>query len=123
MPILAFFLNWLGGGVLNSVLSHLEKQADNATERERLKTQVTIEMIKGELARRQQDADVYKAELQYPELRLMRAIAYGVALFVLMTMVVRWLYFPGTPLGQLDPWTTGILGLIFSGLIFAKPTK
>jgi hypothetical protein len=120
ITVLAMILKFLGGGVLNSVLTHLEKQADTETEREKLKTQVTIETIKNVLAQRALDAQVHTEELKYPEIRLFLALAYGGAVFVFFTMIVRWLYFPGTPLAQLDPWTTGLLSLIFSGLLYSK---
>jgi hypothetical protein len=36
--ILAFILNWLGGGVLDKVLGHLENRVNNETERQRIKS-------------------------------------------------------------------------------------
>lgn len=56
--ILALVLNWLGGGVLTSVLGHLEKRADSETERERIRTSVTIEEVKAEVARRNAQRDL-----------------------------------------------------------------
>lgn len=62
MFFLPMILKWLGGGVLTSVLTHLEKRADTETERERIRTQVTIEEVKAELARRNAQRDVLIAE-------------------------------------------------------------
>lgn len=120
IAIITKLLAWLGGGVLDRVLLHMEKSADTQTEREKLKTQVTIDQIRAAQDEIKTRSDVYKSELQYPELRLFRALAYGGAVFVFFTMIVRWLYFPGTPLAQLDPWTTSVLAVIFSGLIYKQ---
>ena len=61
--MLALILNWLGGGVLTSVLGHLEKRAALQNDREKLKTEVTISEIKAELATRQEQAAIIKLQL------------------------------------------------------------
>lgn len=114
--MLALILKWLGGGVLDRVLSHLEAQANTQTERERIRTQVTIEEVKAEIERRHTQADVVKAELGHPVAWFPRLLASLTAVFVLMTFVVRWLWFPGTPLAELDPWVAGVIGTIFAGM-------
>lgn len=114
--MLALVLNWLGGGVLKSILDHLEAQANTQTERERIRTQVTISEINAELERRRVQADVVKSELGHPVAWFPRLLASLTAVFVLMTFVVRWLWFPGTPLAELDPWVAGVIGTIFAGM-------
>lgn len=107
--ILATILRWLSGGVLDRVLTHLEKSTD-------AKTEITKEMIHAELERRRLQADVVRAELGHSLAWLPRFLASMTAVFILMTFVVRWLYFPGTPLAQLDPWVAGVVGTIFAGM-------
>jgi len=109
MTILAFLLKWLSGGVLDRVLTHLEKTTD-------AKTEITKEMIKAEIGRRQIQAETVRAELGHPVAWFPRLLASLTAVFVLMTFVVRWLYFPGTPLAELDPWVAGVIGTIFAGM-------
>lgn len=70
--MLAMILNFLGGGVLKSVLSHLEAKANNETERERIRTNVTIEEIKAELAVRNAQRDVLVKEAESKFLSLPR---------------------------------------------------
>lgn len=109
MIFLSFILKWLSGGVLDRVLTHLEKSTD-------AKTEITKEMIKAELERRQIQANVVVSELGHPVAWFPRFLASLTAVFVLMTFVVRWLYFPGTPLAELDPWVAGVLMTIFAGM-------
>lgn len=65
MAFLGFVLKWLSGGVLERVLGHLETRAKNEVDREKLKTEVTIETIKAELHRRSQQTDLVKASLAH----------------------------------------------------------
>jgi len=107
--MLALVLKWLSGGILDRVMSHLEHQGDT-------KAEITKEMIRAELQRRQVQADVVRAELGHPVAWFPRLLASLTAVFVLMTFVVRWLFFPGTPLAELDPWVAGVIGTIFAGM-------
>lgn len=52
--IFAFLLKLLSGGMLDKVLGHLERKADTETERERIRTGVTIEQIRAEVAAQQE---------------------------------------------------------------------
>ncbi len=63
--LFAGLLKWLSGGVLDRVLQHLETKAKNETDREKLRTEVTIEQVKAELARRAQQSDLVKASLAH----------------------------------------------------------
>lgn len=109
MTFIALILKWLSGGILDRVLTHLEKTTD-------AKTEITKEMIRAELERRRTQADVVVAELGHPVAWFPRLLASLTAVFVLMTFVVRWLYFPGTPLAELDPWVAGVIATIFAGM-------
>lgn len=117
--MLALILRWLGGGVLDRVLQHLEARASTETERERIRTQVTIEEVRAEQERRRIQADVVKSELGHPVAWFPRLLASMTAVFVLMAFVVRWLFFPGTPLAELDPWAAGVVGTIFAGMFIS----
>ena len=55
-------LSWLGSGVLDRVLAHMERKADTATERERIRTQATLEEIRAEIVSRQASRDIILAE-------------------------------------------------------------
>lgn len=48
--ILGFVLNFLSSGVVDKVLGHMEAKANTETERERIRTQATIEAIRSETA-------------------------------------------------------------------------
>lgn len=109
MTFIALILKWLSGGILDRVLSHLEKQTDS-------KAEITREMIRAELERRKVQADVVQSELGHPVAWFPRFLASMAAVFVLITYIVRWLYFPGTPLAALDPWVAGVIATIFAGM-------
>jgi hypothetical protein len=64
--MLAMVLNWLGGGVLTSVLKHLEARKSLENDAQKLKTEVTISEIKAELAVRQEQAAIVKRQLGHP---------------------------------------------------------
>jgi hypothetical protein len=95
--------------VLDRVLTHLEKQTDT-------KAQITREMIAAEIDRRRLQAETVRAELGHPLAWFPRFIASMAAVFVLITYIVRWLYYPGTPLAELDPWVAGVIATIFAGM-------
>jgi hypothetical protein len=80
--ILAFVLQFLGGGLLDKVLGALRVRADGAVERERIGASVAIEHVKAEIARRQAQRDVLVAEQGRTLTALMRpAFAYPLALY------------------------------------------
>ena len=95
--------------MLDRVLTHLEKQTDT-------KAQITREMIAAEIDRRRLQAETVRAELGHPLAWFPRFIASMAAVFVLITYIVRWLYYPGTPLAELDPWVAGVIATIFAGM-------
>ncbi|GGF56838.1 hypothetical protein GCM10007301_15670 [Azorhizobium oxalatiphilum] len=60
--LLTTILSWLSGGLVDRVLDTLNKRVDAQTEQEKLRTQITVEAIKAEVASRQSDRDVLVAE-------------------------------------------------------------
>lgn len=109
MIFLTWLLKALSGGLLDRVLTHLEKQSDS-------KAEITKQMIQAELERRRIQADTVREELGHPLAWFPRFLASIAAVFVLITYIVRWLYFPGTPLAELDPWVAGVIATIFAGM-------
>ena len=64
--MLAFVLNWLGSGVLQSVLKHLETRKALENDAKKMQTEITISEIKAELAVRQEQAAIVKLQLGHP---------------------------------------------------------
>jgi hypothetical protein len=60
--ILAAILKWLGSGVLDRVLAHLEARADSETARERVASEVVIEHVRAEIENRRAARDILVAE-------------------------------------------------------------
>ncbi len=55
-------LGWLGGKTLDRVLAHMERRANNQTERERIRSEIVSEEIKAEIAARRAARDIVIAE-------------------------------------------------------------
>lgn len=101
--MLAFLLKFLGGGVLKSVLGHLENRANNETERERIRTNVTIEEVKAELARRNAQKEVLLKESESLFQWLPRfTFAMSAALYYLAVTIDSIFDLPGTVLALPD---------------------
>lgn len=101
--MLAFLLKFLGGGVLKSVLGHLENKANNETERERIRTNVTIEEVKAELARRNAQKEVLLKESESLFQWLPRfTFAMSAALYYLAVTIDSIFDLPGTVLALPD---------------------
>jgi hypothetical protein len=79
--MLALILNWLGGGVLQSVLKHLETRKVLENDAKKMQTEITISEIKAELATRQEQAAVVKLQLGHP-------IAWAPRFLIEMTVAV-----------------------------------
>lgn len=60
--IFANLLPLLSGGLVKNVLDHLDKKADSETERERIRTQATIEEIKAAVEVQNQGKELLIAE-------------------------------------------------------------
>lgn len=63
MSILVFMLKFLGSGAVDRVLSYMERKAETETEREKIRTQATIELIKASVSETQIMADFNKEKL------------------------------------------------------------
>ncbi|MBA3752663.1 MAG: hypothetical protein H0X01_00610 [Nitrospira sp.] len=121
--MLTFILKWLGGGVLNRVLGHLESKAKTETDRERIKSQVTIKEIEFELARRNAQKDVLLAETGHRWAWLPR-FTFGIsAAFYFVAIVVDSVFdLPGVVLAMPDNvWP--IMIAIVSGLFLEDVVK
>jgi hypothetical protein len=64
--MLALVLNWLGSGVLQNVLKHLEARKALENDAKKMQTEITISEIKAELAVRQEQAAIVKLQLGHP---------------------------------------------------------
>lgn len=121
--MLAFILKFLGGGVLTSVLTHLEKKADNETERERIRTSVTIEEIKSEIARRNATRDVLLKESESAVQWLPRFTFGMTAALYFMAVVIDSIFdLPGSVLNLPDNEAT-IMGVIVGGYFLDKAAR
>lgn len=121
--MLAFILKFLGGGVLTSVLNHLEKKADNETERERIRTSVTIEEIKSEIARRNATRDVLLKESESAVQWLPRFTFGMTAALYFMAVVIDSIFdLPGSVLNLPDNEAT-IMGVIVGGYFLDKAAR
>jgi len=98
--LLGILLKFLSGGVLDKVLGHLEKRADNETERERLRTQQSIEVIRAEVQAQEQAKAIIIAEQGRWYTAMIRPLlALPVAIF--LWKVIVWDIVLG--LGTTDP--------------------
>ncbi|MCL4743828.1 MAG: hypothetical protein KJZ83_00285 [Burkholderiaceae bacterium] len=62
LSVVGWVLSFLSGGFVNKVLGILTKVMDNQTAREQLRTQITIEAIRAEVAAQQAGRDIVIAE-------------------------------------------------------------
>ena len=123
MGILTLILNFLGGGVLNRVLTTLERKADNETERERIRTNVTIEEIRSELARRQAQRDVLIRESESAVQWLPRFTFGMTAAAYFLAVVIDSIFdLPGAVLTLPDN-EAAIMGVIVGGLFLDKAAR
>jgi hypothetical protein len=123
MGFLTIILNFLGGGVLNRVLTTLERKADNETERERIRTNVTIEEIRAELARRQAQRDVLLKESE-SAIQWLPRFTFGMtaAAYFLAVTLDSIFDLPGAVLALPDN-EAAIMGVIVAGLFLDKAAK
>jgi hypothetical protein len=114
--MLAMVLNWLSGGVLTSVLGHLEKRAALQNDRERMQTEITIEQVKSELATRLEQAQIIKAELGHPIAWFPRFMAAMVAVLYFTAHITDAIWNLDGTVAPLPTNEAALLGLIFSGM-------
>lgn len=74
---MTFLFGWvlklLGSSAVDKALGYLERKADTETEREKIRTQATIEQIRAATAEVQIMADLNRAKLDFPWFWLMVA--------------------------------------------------
>jgi hypothetical protein len=125
--ILAFVLQFIGGGLLDKVLGSLKAKADSAVERERIGASVAIEHVKAEIARRQAQRDVLVAEQGRTLTALMRpAFAYPLALYYAAVITDSLFLFDWnvaslpSPIGDWSGWIISAIFLSESGERIAR---
>ena len=116
MPFLSMILNWLSGGVLTSVLGHLEKRAALQNDRERMQTEITIEQVKAELATRIEQAQIIKAELGHPVAWFPRFLISMSAAIYFTSHVVDAIWNLDGSVAALPQNEALLLGVVFSGM-------
>lgn len=116
IPFISIFLNWLGGGVLNKVLDHLEQRKRLENDKEKLKTEVTISEIQATLKARQEQAAIIKAQLGHPIAWIPRfLIELSVAAYVMGIILDKILDLPGE-IQDLPPQIAAILVTVIGGM-------
>lgn len=123
MNLLPMILNWLGGGVLTSVLSHLEKRKALENDSQKLKTEVTISEIKAELAVRQEQAAIVKLQLGHPIAWIPKFLAEMTAVIYFMAVCVDSIWdLEGSVLDLPTP-IAALMGTIFAGMFLTSAVK
>ncbi len=84
--MLRLVLSWLSGGVLETLLRHVERRIDNETERRRISAGLAAEEIRAEIAARAEARAVLVAESGF----LFSAGRLGRLLFVLPLALWWW---------------------------------
>ena len=87
--ILGFVLKLLSGGLVDKVLGHLEAQANTETERERIRTQTTIEAIRAETAAQAEARAIIVAEQGRWYTAAVRP-AFALIFIIFLAKVVIW---------------------------------
>jgi hypothetical protein len=117
--MLALILNWLGGGVLTSVLGHLEKRKALENDREKLRTEVTISEIKAELATRQEQAAIVKLQLGHWIAWLPRFLAEMAAVLYFMSIVIDSIWSLDGSVAALPTNEAALMATIFAGMFLS----
>lgn len=86
--ILGFVLKLLSGGLVDKVLGHMEAKANTETERERIRTQATIEAIRSETSRQAETRAIVIAEQGRWWTALPRPLFSGIFIIYLGKVVV-----------------------------------
>ena len=114
--MLTFILKLLSGGVLTKVLGHLESKARTETERERIRTTVTIEEIKAEMALRNARKEIVLAQLGHPMAWAPRFLAELTAVFYFMLIVVDAIFQLPGDISELPAPVAAVMATIFGGM-------
>ena len=118
-----FLLKFLGSGVIESVLSHKKQMAETKTASERIRADVEIKSLEGELKRRELIAELQGLEYQHwalwwPKMIIGLSVAsYVAASFMGKTLNLTADYNIVVP--ELDIWQQGIAYLV-TGYYFLK---
>lgn len=121
--MLAMILNWLGGGVLTSVLGHLEKRKALENDSQKLKTEVTISEIKAELAVRQEQAAIIKLQLGHPIAWIPRFLAEITAVLYFMSICIDSIWNLEGTVAALPTTEAALMGTIFAGMFLTSAVK
>lgn len=120
-------LGWLGGGVLDRVLGHMKRKADSQTERERIRTQVTIEEIKADIAARQAARDIIVAEQGWWVTAMIRpAFAWPIVIWsgaIVADSLFHFTWNVAALPKPLDEWAGWIVGAYFITRPFEKGVR
>jgi hypothetical protein len=120
---LSSILSWLGGGVLDRVLGHLEARQKNQLDSKKLDTDVTIEMVKAEINRRSMQRDVLIKESESAVQWLPRFTFGMSAAFYFMACVIDSVFdLPGVVLILPDSMQE-IMTVIVGGLFLDSGVK
>jgi hypothetical protein len=119
--MLSLILNWLGGGVLKSVLGHLEKRKELELGENKLKTEVTIEEIRAQLETRREQAGIIKAELGHWIAWLPRFLAAMTAVIYFMSVVIDTIWELPGEIKELPASTAAVMATIFAGMFLQGP--
>jgi hypothetical protein len=119
--MLALILNWLGGGVLQSVLKHLETRKALENDAKKMQTEVTISEIKAELATRQEQAAIVKLQLGHWIAWFPRFLAEMTAVVYFMAVIVDSIWDLEGAVLKLPVPEAALMGTIFAGM-FIKAT-
>lgn len=116
--MLQWVLTWLGGGVLDRVLGHLERQRSAANERDRITAEIVGEHVRAELAARQAARDVIVAQQGRWYLAVIPALfAWPLALWWAAVMLDTTFRFgwriPDLPNPLIKEWAGWIIGSFF----------
>jgi hypothetical protein len=114
--ILTWVLNFLGGGVLKSILGHLEKRKELELGRDKLQTEITISEIQAEMSKRLAQRDVLVKESESPIQWLPRFLFGMTAWLYFCSVVIDSIFdLPGVIL-ELPPAQAAIIATVVGGL-------
>jgi hypothetical protein len=118
--MLAMVLNWLSGGVLKSVLGHLEARKALENDAKKMQTEITIQQVKAELATRLEQASIIKAQLGHPIAWAPRFLAEMSAVIYFMSICVDAIWDLRGTVSALPTNEAALLGVIFSGMFISS---
>ncbi|EFO32483.1 conserved hypothetical protein [Roseibium sp. TrichSKD4] len=123
----ARLLGFLGGSAADRFLSHLERRAELQNGRERLKTEVTLETIRAELAARQAARDIVLAEQGWWVTALIRpAFAWPIVIWsgaVVADSLFQFSWNVAALPSPLSEWAGWIVGAYFLTRPFEKAAR